>query len=598
MRRNHRAPSLALIPLASALLWASAGVASTNVAGPVLTNTTWTAASSPYVVTGSIVIGFGATLTIEPGVTVRINAGLGIQVGSPGAFGAGALVAIGTAAAPILFTSSNSPNAGAWNSIDFTTESIDAQFDQVTGGWIGGSTLQHCIVELAGSGGPATGAVTIQESTPYIASSTIRQSARSGIRATLQANQRLRIDGCIIRLCAHAGEGGGLWLSGGTGHRIASSLFELNLADLGGGVWLSNAAQVEFIGNVVRENTAGSSFASGGGVYGSGLSGLAFLDNVIRDNAAGSGGSLGGAGGAYLNAPQGTIANSTFEGNLGARAGGLYIDSAGTTIAGCHFVDNSVAAEAGALWVGSSAVSIIDSVFSDNVAGTRGGALYGPASDGVISGNVFAGNRALAEGGGAIAFQFSGGHAVSFNDFLANETGGDGGAIWVPSVSATNITCSGNDFIGNSALRGGAICNRAKGLTLSGTPQSFNRMLGNQATAGAAIYHDVPNGADGNLPAANVCWGTTDQAQIQAMNWDFFDDANLGIIISIPVIAECSDAGAPGDLNGDGVVDGADLGLLLGAWGGCASCPNCPADLNGDCAVNGADLGLLLGNWG
>jgi len=51
-------------------------------------------------------------------------------------------------------------------------------------------------------------------------------------------------------------------------------------------------------------------------------------------------------------------------------------------------------------------------------------------------------------------------------------------------------------------------------------------------------------------------------------------------------------AGDP-DLNGDGVVDGADLGLLLGAWGGSGA-----ADLNGDGVIDGADLGLLLGAWG
>jgi len=52
-----------------------------------------------------------------------------------------------------------------------------------------------------------------------------------------------------------------------------------------------------------------------------------------------------------------------------------------------------------------------------------------------------------------------------------------------------------------------------------------------------------------------------------------------------------------GDLNGDGVVDGADLGILLSNWGACASCGDCPADLNGDCIVDGSDLGLLLENW-
>ena len=49
-----------------------------------------------------------------------------------------------------------------------------------------------------------------------------------------------------------------------------------------------------------------------------------------------------------------------------------------------------------------------------------------------------------------------------------------------------------------------------------------------------------------------------------------------------------------GDLDGSGVVDGADLGGLLGAWG----TPGSPADLDGDGTVGGADLGVLLGNWG
>lgn len=53
-----------------------------------------------------------------------------------------------------------------------------------------------------------------------------------------------------------------------------------------------------------------------------------------------------------------------------------------------------------------------------------------------------------------------------------------------------------------------------------------------------------------------------------------------------------------GDLNGDGVVNGADLGLLLGFWGTCAPFQiGCSGDLNFDGLVNGADLGRLLGNW-
>lgn len=50
-----------------------------------------------------------------------------------------------------------------------------------------------------------------------------------------------------------------------------------------------------------------------------------------------------------------------------------------------------------------------------------------------------------------------------------------------------------------------------------------------------------------------------------------------------------------GDFNGDGVVDGADFGGLLAAWGACSGCDE---DLNGDGFVNGADIGGLLAAWG
>lgn len=57
-----------------------------------------------------------------------------------------------------------------------------------------------------------------------------------------------------------------------------------------------------------------------------------------------------------------------------------------------------------------------------------------------------------------------------------------------------------------------------------------------------------------------------------------------------PVVVAC-----PEDLNGDKKIDGADQGILLGAWG---PCDGCKADLNKDGKVDGADLGILLGAWG
>ena len=49
----------------------------------------------------------------------------------------------------------------------------------------------------------------------------------------------------------------------------------------------------------------------------------------------------------------------------------------------------------------------------------------------------------------------------------------------------------------------------------------------------------------------------------------------------------------PADLNGDRVVNGADLGQLLAGWGQPGR-----TDLNGSGTTDGADLGMMLSAWG
>ena len=69
----------------------------------------------------------------------------------------------------------------------------------------------------------------------------------------------------------------------------------------------------------------------------------------------------------------------------------------------------------------------------------------------------------------------------------------------------------------------------------------------------------------------------------------------------IRAVVDCQDCAA--DLNGDGVVDGIDLGQLLANWSipagapGCVGVSPCAADINGDGVVDGIDLGIVLANW-
>ncbi|MDE0890473.1 MAG: hypothetical protein OSA40_13590 [Phycisphaerales bacterium] len=66
----------------------------------------------------------------------------------------------------------------------------------------------------------------------------------------------------------------------------------------------------------------------------------------------------------------------------------------------------------------------------------------------------------------------------------------------------------------------------------------------------------------------------------------------ISAISSATAITDECPVDCPGDLNGDGAVNGGDLGLLLAAWGGAGG------DLNDDGVTDGGDLGLLLSYWG
>lgn len=70
-----------------------------EVKGTIATNTTWFATNSPYVLTGGVTVGKGATLRIEPGTSLHIKSGVDLVVTN-----GGRLLAEGTAAAPIRFT--------------------------------------------------------------------------------------------------------------------------------------------------------------------------------------------------------------------------------------------------------------------------------------------------------------------------------------------------------------------------------------------------------------------------------------------------------------------------------------------------------------
>jgi RHS repeat-associated protein len=145
----------------------ASGSGPTNVSGTISANTTWTLANSPYVMTGSVTVAAGVTLTIEPGVTVQGNASSRLLTVN------GSLSAIGTAAQPITFTSTSDSAAGQWNGISFPSGSAT-------------STLDYVNVRYGGDSGASAinGMVSVSGGTITIDHSSFTSSRVSGLAAS------------------------------------------------------------------------------------------------------------------------------------------------------------------------------------------------------------------------------------------------------------------------------------------------------------------------------------------------------------------------------------------------------------------------------
>jgi len=336
------------------------------------------------------------------------------------------------------------------------------------------------------------------------------------------------------------------------------------------------------------------------------------------------------------------------DGLAGGQAG---IDDAGTRISGTIFNPVSGKNEVGLYDIASGSWSLIGSLgFSCDASAASAWGLSG-------DGSTVVGLGWIAGCGAQAVYSIDGGPLVSLGTTVpgrstrANGTSFDGsvivgwqdalsgfrqGAFWdadgvqtiltfggnpvgeagAVSADGTAIVGSGGSALGGRAYRWtaktgvqslGSIFNSSwtgagTGITADGsTVVGFYRPFGPAAQGEGFIWTE----ADGmqNLTTWVATQGITMPAgTVLALPLGISSDGRtivgIGRIGSTPigfaVVLPESETPCPADLDGNGVVDGADLGALLNVWG----TNDAAADLNGDGIVDGADLGALLNSWG
>lgn len=269
----------------------------------------------------------------------------------------------------------------------------------------------------------------------------------------------------------------------------------------------------------------------GGGIYNDGcamtVNNSQFLNN--RATLTSSGGTAGGGGIYNATGSQLTIVRSTLQGNNGFDGGALTVATgASALIQGSTIQSNQ--ATYGAGLENSGMVTVTDSLLHDNRAENVGGGLWNLNGRVTMTRTTISANRAL-EGGGINSY---GDHVELFNVNILNNqaTGSDGGGIYHSGGTffVTNATISGN-----TAKRdgGGIHQNSGDNLVLHNVTVSRNQAErfggGFHHAARFAILTNVTLG-NNTAPAGNALYESADGSAgpgvLQLTNTLIFGSAN------------------------------------------------------------------------
>ena len=282
--------------------------------------------------------------------------------------------------------------------------------------------------------------------------------------------------------------GGGVYVDNGT-FNMSGGIISGNIAESGGGVYVTSGAKFTFTGGTIEGNyavsTLGANTGNGGGIYIEGGNSNCIINGgTIKDNRATRYG-----GGININGSTMTIPNCTISGNLASSGGGISMETSGSVLnlEGCTLENNISNVSSNDTNGGGGGVFLVsgtlnmskNNIFQANVTTKFGGGVYLKAGTVVVSGGTSSFTENEADSGGAIY-----------------HTKGD---ITVAEDATLNIGGSSLDN-GNIATRhgGGVYC--AGKITTNGTT---NILYNRAETWGGGIYCTGSFISNGNTTIQN-----------------------------------------------------------------------------------------------
>jgi hypothetical protein len=191
-----------------------------------------------------------------------------------------------------------------------------------------------------------------------------------------------------------------------------------------------------------------------------------------------------------------TATDDTFTGNTGGAINNGYFDLA---VSHSTFTGNAGSAinVLGSFVGPTRYTTVTDSIFSHNAPGSlyyddTGGAIdcLGPGCNVTVTGSTFTRNT-----GSAIALPgYTTGDIQVTHSVFTDNTGSDGGAIYINSVSIGGLTANDDIFTGNTATHGGGAIYDFDGLAATGDTFTKNSATGN----GGAIDNEYGASVQGS----------------------------------------------------------------------------------------------------